>query len=108
MSHFHCHPFKYPHQSFTFRSSRVSTAEGGSLNKKGDQDYFISTAVQSSHLHNTPSQVVMPADRNLLITSQLVTDMRGSLIMEIHVIFCRKEVTVFFPYPLQLQHIMQS
>lgn len=86
----------------------MSTAEGVSLNKKGDQDYFIYTAVQSGHLCNMPSQMMKLADRILLITRQPVTEMRGSLILEIHVIFCRKEVTVFFPYPLQLQHIMQS
>jgi len=86
----------------------MSTAEGGPLNRKGDQDYFISTAVPSGHLCNMPSQVMKLADRNLLNTSQPVTEMHGSLIVEIHVIFCRKEVTVFFAYPLQLQHIMQS
>ena len=74
---------------------------------KGDQEYFISTAVPSGHLCNMPSQVVKLADRNLLITRQPDIEMRGSLIMEIHVLFCRKEVTIFFPYPLQL-HIMQS
>ena len=86
----------------------MSTAEEGSLNRKGDQDYFISTAFQSGHLCNMPSQMMKLADRNLSITSQPVTEMRGSLVKEIHVIFCRKEVIVFFPYPLQLQHIMQS
>ena len=87
MSHFHCHPLKHPHQSFTFRSSRVSTAEEDLLNKTGDQYYFIPAAVPSGRLCKMPSQVKKLADRNLLITSQPVTEMRGSLIMEIHVIF---------------------